>query len=92
MRIAEDGRYKLSNSTEGFGGASSIVYVSGVFGTASVKLVHLDEEQNEIDLEDGALLVNTQNSVDHGIGADVLVRVTGSDGATAILITVRGRV
>lgn len=92
MIITENGLYSVTNKVKGFGGATSMVYVSGAFGTATATLVYLNELGNEVVLENGVLVIDTQNAVVHGVDRPIFVRVALADGATAIVIEVRGKV
>jgi hypothetical protein len=67
-----------------------IVYVSGVSGGAVLTLQHLDEGNNFVDLEDGVLVVSSENLINAGAGAKIVLAVTGATGTTAVYVTARG--
>lgn len=92
MKITTNGLFHIDTDIHGFGGGTSVVYISGTFGLAVVQLVYIDEGGNEVNLEDGLLLVNTQNIVNHGEGATMAARVTLADGTTEIFIVAKGKV
>lgn len=68
----------------------SIIYCAGTFSTATAKLVVPDGEGGYDDLEDGALLVDTQSYTEHGLGMEVFVEIANADGSTNIRIAVAG--
>jgi len=91
MNITGNGNHPLRNNVDGFGGPNSVIYVSGNFAGAAVKLAYKDEEGTLIDLLDGELLVNTQQVVEHGYGIGLYAVVSGATGSTSINIKSVGK-
>jgi len=90
MIIKTDGQFYLKANVNGHAASSFVVYISGVYSTATVKLVYKDGFGNFIDLEDGNLASNTQNIVNAGKDAAIFLDVSGADGSTNIAVDVRG--
>ena len=80
MRITANGQYLLTATQEP-------VFVSGVMGAATAKLVYKDESDNFIDLIEGALAVGEQYTLTSG-DKPVYVDVAGADGSTSLLVSV----
>ena len=89
MIITKDGTYLLNTGARGDSNSQIILYTSGTFSTATCKLQYEDEAGNFIDLEDGAVLVDTQNSINKGVGARIFLNVASADGSTSIVATAR---
>lgn len=87
-----NGTYLLESGTKGQSNGTSIVYVSGVFGTATATLKYLDDTGAFVSLTDGILTADEQYTVDHGIGENIYLEIASADGSTAIAITVAGKV
>jgi hypothetical protein len=92
MNITGNGDFHLKPKVRGKGAGTSIIYVSGTFGTATVTLNYKDETGTFIPLTDGVLAVDTQNSVDHGVGMDVYAVIATADGTTDINIELANKV
>ena len=92
MNITANGIYNLNSNIKSFGGSTSVIYASGDFAGATVKLAYTDEEGSVIDLVDGDILVNTQQVLEHGYGVNLNVVVAGATGSTSINIIAAGKV
>lgn len=86
-----NGTHKLTNSLRGQGAASSIVYVSGTFSTATLTIVYLDNSGTFIALTDGVLAVDNQYLIEHGVGVAIYAQIASADGSTSINISVAGK-
>lgn len=84
--ITEDSVIKLTSLNT----AKSIIVVSGEFGTASAKLVFSDKSGDFVDVPDGGLTTGDVVELTHGLGNVPYVEVTGSNGATSIVINTYG--
>lgn len=84
MLIKANGTYALKPIKEAPSGRS-IVYVSGALGTATVTISYKDSADVVVPFTDGAVTAGDQYKIEHGIGVDLLLVVTGADGATAIV-------
>lgn len=91
MQITTDGNYKLEVNRHGKVSGKHILYVSGIDGGATMKLVYFDETGTAVDLTDGTLEIDKQYQVNSGIDVPLYVNVAGSTGTTAInvLVTVQ---
>lgn len=70
------------------GTGTSVIMVSGTFGTATATLKYKDLSGNFVALENGTLEVNKQYVVEHGKGVDLYVTIATADGSTDIDISV----
>ncbi len=81
IKVSSDGVYKLNG---GHKDAKSVVLASGVFGTATAKIVYKTSLGVPVDIEDGAILSGEQAQVNHGVGVAIYAAVTGSSADTDI--------
>ena len=88
MLITQDGTYLLTPEFSGENGAKMLLFISGTFGTSTNTLQYLNGQGDFIDLEDGLLLVNTQNQIYMGT-KPIYLNVSGADQDTAIDVMVR---
>ena len=85
MNITEDGTKELKSISGAPNTGVSAVYFSGTLGAATVKLVYVDDDEEQIDLNNGAITtLPTDFEVRHGVGVPIWVSVTGADGDTDI--------
>lgn len=91
MNITANGTYVLSTpSHSGKGISSTIVYVSGALGAATGTLSYINGASNAIALTAGAVSIDEQYKIDHGVGVTPVLVVTGADGSTDIEIDLAG--
>lgn len=90
MLIDSNGTFLVKPVVAGVAADSFIVYVSGTAGGCVLKLQYQNEGGTYIDLEDGTLVVSSENLVNAGRGAYIFITVTGATGATAVYVTARG--
>lgn len=87
MIIVSDGVYSLKTPYSGT--CKTIVYVSGVLGTAVLSVGYYDDFDNVIPIVNGLITVSdTQYIVENGLGVDPVLSVSGSDGSTNISVLV----
>ncbi|NRA77122.1 MAG: hypothetical protein HRU18_02845 [Pseudoalteromonas sp.] len=89
MIITGNERVSLKSKTVGPYGDRYIIYLSGNLGSATATLQYKDELGTFVPLEDGVLLINSQNRIEPGREANLYLHVTGADGATNIAVTLR---
>ena len=86
MLITTDGNFKLTQQTQ-INAISSVVYVSGTLGAATVAITYLDDQGNFIPLTDGTVTAAGQYAVDHGYPMQLFLSVSGADETTNIAVT-----
>lgn len=95
MIISTNGSHKLPRPFNGIGGAVSIVYVSGVFGTATAKFTYFNEEGTEVDLSGGTIPAGDEYVLEHGSipnnTLDFYINVSGVGGGTNLVVTVASK-
>lgn len=84
MIITKDDTYAVKYMRPDANATGTILYMSGVTGGATAKLVYLNSKLVPIDLVDGALSLDGQSRIEHGAGMALYIVVTGSTGATAL--------
>ena len=87
MRVTKDGVFTLRPVNEAISG-TSIVYTSGALGTAAAAIGRRNSEGGLELYEDGILTPGQQIKIEHGLGIKILLLVSGSDGATDIIVDV----
>jgi hypothetical protein len=76
-----DGFYLLNNKHKN---ANSGIYVSGIMGTATAKLVYPKTNGTYADFQDGTVTSGDQIQLKHGVGMQVFVEVAGANSSTDI--------
>lgn len=77
MNITANGEYQLRSGTD-----TTVVYVSGNLGAATVNVVYKDGAGSLIPFSNGALVANDQYKIEHGMNIELLLEVSGADGST----------
>jgi len=85
--IKLDGNYLINNKHKN---ARSAVYASGDFSTATANLEYRNSDGSYTSFIDGSIYSGDQLQVDHGIGVELYVTVSGSDASTHIEIKCAG--
>lgn len=91
MIITANGIFKIVRATRSIGGNSSIVYVSGTAGGASIQLAYLDDFDTYVPLANGIISAGNQYVAEHGYSSDVYVVISGATGATNLAIVTKRR-
>lgn len=91
MIITADGTFKIVRATRGASGNSSIIYLSGTLGGATVQLAYLDSLDNHSLLTNGTLSPGEQYIVEHGSNNAVYALVTGATGTTNLALDAKRR-
>jgi hypothetical protein len=86
MIITEDGIYEPTHVAPGTTGGSMVIYASGVFGGATVKLQYRNGLGSYIDIADGVLVEGSETIASKGIGMPIYIAVTGTTGTSQISI------
>jgi hypothetical protein len=89
MKFTRDNTYKLPSTHQGSAGDTSIFYVSGEAGTATLQLIYYNSEGEPEPFEDGLFVVGRQYKVEHGADMPMALVVVGADGATAFVVDIR---
>ena len=87
MKILSDGDYKLNNSS---GLSVSILYLSGIAGSATVSVGYKNEEGTIVPLLGGEVALGQQYPIQHGKDVELYLQVSGSTPITKILVDLAG--
>jgi hypothetical protein len=90
MLITKNGNYKLTQQTQ-IKAVSSVVYVSGTLGPATVAITYLDDLGNFVPLTDGTVTAAGQYAIDHGYPMQLFLSVSGADVTTNIAVTITSK-
>lgn len=86
MNITGDGNHAIRG--DGPSKGTSVIKVHGDFGAASAKLAYMGEDGELHDYDDGAIVSGDNLTIEHGLGSDDFLIVSGADGSTNFHIEV----
>jgi hypothetical protein len=90
MNITEDGTHELFSLPDN-NYSAGIVYIAGTsLGTATAILNFADASGNLSPYENGELTLDSQNRVEHGRDAQVVLVVAGANGSTDFNVFYKG--
>jgi L-aminopeptidase/D-esterase-like protein len=88
LNITTNGSYPLISGKVGAGAGTSIVFISGTFGTSTAKLAYINSKGVTIDLVDGDVVAGSQYIIEHGsVIRPVLVVSAGSGIDAEVAVT-----
>ena len=86
MIINKDGKYPIKFGVVGAEASTAILYLSGDSGGGTLTLQYKDELDTWQDLTNGVLDINTENTLDMGVGMNIVLDVSGSTAPSISLI------
>ena len=90
MILTANGDFLVKPEVVGMNADTFIVYVSGSIDGAVMQLRYKDEGGNWVNLENGLLVIDTQNKVEAGRGAYIHLNISNAGASTEIFVTTRG--
>jgi hypothetical protein len=88
MKITIDGQYRITQQNRNHSRGS--LYISNGIGSATLKLISIDNEGVQTDLIDGVLSDSSQYELNHGQNSNVHLVVNGADGTTSFTAEYKG--